>query len=195
MVIILNGTGSSGKSTISKELLKIIPEPTVYHSFDTIIPTLLPHSDSFIPAMDPKKKNYIRRLDSELMKNISNNGKSLLPLVYEFIPILSNGGFNVIVDTLLPNKCIEPLLKIINNIPTYMIKIYCPKNELLKREQKRNDRKPGAALKMYNKVHEDLIYDFEIDSSLSSSKSSAEEIWKYIESNKPNAFLTMKKQL
>jgi chloramphenicol 3-O-phosphotransferase len=71
MVIILNGAGSSGKSTIAQRLMMKIEEPTVYHNFDFLIPTLLPHRDSFMPALDAENRSYLRRLDGELYKKMS----------------------------------------------------------------------------------------------------------------------------
>jgi chloramphenicol 3-O-phosphotransferase len=46
MILLLNGTSSSGKSTLAKYLLKAFDEPFIFHSFDSLVPSLLPHPDS-----------------------------------------------------------------------------------------------------------------------------------------------------
>lgn len=192
MVIILNGAGSSGKSTIARHLLKKMKEPTVYHGFDTLIPTLLPHRESFDSATDESQRNYICRLDDELYAKMNDKNLSLLPLVYEFIVPLSRGGFHVIVDTLLPGECINPLFRILDGIPTYLIGVRCSEKELCRRELLRGDRKQGSAIKSNNRVHVNMIYDIEIDTTNANADSCAKCISEHVSTSEPRGFTETK---
>lgn len=193
MVIILNGAGSSGKSTIAQKLTTHIIEPTVYHNFDLLIPTLLPHKDSFKPPTDPDSRTYVRRLDDGLYGKMRESGLSLLPLVYEFIKPLHRGGFNVVVDTLLPGECIIPLFTMLSGIETYVIGIRCSLDELRQRELQRKDRKVGNAEKTFHTVHMNKIYDLEVDTSKLDADGCAKQIVDYVSKASPVAFGKMQK--
>ena len=94
MVVILNGTGSSGKSSIAQRLMERIEVPTVYHGYYMLVPTLLPHRDSFKPAFDPDQQAYVRRLDGAQYAKMRQQKMSLPPLIYEFIVPLHIGGLD-----------------------------------------------------------------------------------------------------
>ena len=188
MVIILNGAGSSGKSSIARHLLKEIQDPTVYHGFDFLIPALIPHKDSFGPAADESNRTYVRKLDNELHARMNNRNLSLLPLIYEFIVPLVRGGFHVIVDTLLPGECISPLFDILDGIPTYLIGVRCSEGELTRRERLRADRKQGSAIKTADWIHLNMIYDFEVDTTENNPRSCALLIIEHVFTSDPHGF-------
>lgn len=191
MVIILNGAGSSGKSTLAQRLMVGMKKPTVYHGFDFLIPTLLPHEDSFKDAIEPDDRTYIRRLDKDLYKKMHDNNLSLLPLIYEFIVPLHKGGFNVIVDTLLIGDDIIPLFTILNGIETYFVGVICSLEELQRRELQRKDRHEGQAEWAFRRIHENKIYDIEVDTSKDDVRSCTQKIIEYIGRAKPTALSKM----
>ena len=132
------------------------------------------------------------RLDNTLYKKMNEKNLSLLPLIYEFIVPLHHGGFNVIVDTLLPGKCIVVLFTILNDIETYLIGIHCPVEELRRRESLRKDRKLGNVERQYEKVHENKIYDIEVDTFTFDVEQCVKKIIEHINQEEPIAFSKMK---
>jgi chloramphenicol 3-O phosphotransferase len=192
MVCILNGASSSGKSTISQQLVSMIDTPTVYHGFDFLIPSLLPHKESFASPANRNTRVYTRCLDEVLYQKIVDSGIDVLQVIYNFIPILHRGGLNVIVDTLLPETTIIPLFTILESVDTYFIGIRCSIEELNRREENRGDRSFGNAARTARSVHLHKLYDIEVDTEKHDAKGCAEQIIAHIRNTKPVAFSRMK---
>lgn len=142
-IILLNGVSSSGKSTLSKELVKSLPD--YFHlsidDYDTVI---------------------------QRMEDRVNQRLIPVPTEYYFhrtIAMFSDSGINLVVDQILHDKettrdCFESL----KNYPVLFVGVHCPPIELDRREQERGDRTIGQAKKQLEFVHQqNERYDIEID--------------------------------
>jgi chloramphenicol 3-O phosphotransferase len=144
-IILLNGVSSSGKSMLSKELVKNMPD--YFHlsinDFDTII---------------------------EKMEN--REGGHLIPIPTEHffhrtIAMFSDKGVNLVIDQILHNEdttkdCYETL----KDYPVFFVGVHCPLPELERREKDRGDRMIGQAKSQLTYVHQQgETYDVEVDSS------------------------------
>ena len=71
---------------------------------------------------------------------------------------------NVIVDHVLQeNEWKDDLFSKIKQYNVFIIGIYCSIGELEKRERERKDRKIGLAAYQFNRVHENMKYDIELN--------------------------------
>lgn len=186
MVLLLNGVTSSGKSTISSNILRLTTDPFVYFNVDFLIPSLLPHEDSFRPASkigNNFDREYVRKLDVDLYKRIYSKGNSI-PM-YELVRILEEIDLNVIVDTIIFD--LNDFIRFFNVRKTYLIKIYCSIEELIKREKIRKDRKTGNVKKQYDLVHNNKIYDFKVNTHQNTAEQCAKLIIDYTHHNQPFA--------
>ncbi|OLS21002.1 MAG: Chloramphenicol 3-O phosphotransferase [Candidatus Heimdallarchaeota archaeon LC_3] len=147
-IIFLNGTSSSGKSCIAKELQKHLEEVFLHISVDTFL-NLLP--DHVLNG------DEIEVIQKEILKVISG--------MHEILKTLAQNGNNLIVDHVLElpswlTECVEYL----NNFYVFFVAVRCPLEELEKREEKR-DRQKGLARSQFNRIYKPNIYDYEIDTS------------------------------
>jgi len=135
-IIVLNGTSSSGKSTLAEKIQELSKERFYHVQVDTICNMM--HSKFF-----ENKADFIISINSAL--------KSM----NAFILNLSRNGECVIVDTVFENpiwlnECVEML----HDLPVFFVKVSCPAEELERREAARGDRKIGMA------KHQSEIMDF-----------------------------------
>lgn len=159
-VIFLSGTSSSGKSTLRKKLLEIIGRANVIGI----------EVDAFLKSM------------SEETFTEDGNFKKVLPyFVDSFHKVISSyakNDFLVIVDSLFQEESwFENYLQNTSEVQTFWVCVYCPLEELNRRESERGDRKLGLAASQYDKVHRwPTKYDLKLDTSKQSPGACAEEI-------------------
>ena len=168
MIILLSGISCSGKSTLSKHLLQVFDQPFVYHNFDFLVPSLLPHTDSFEPISDLETRTCPRKIDFELFKRINISGINLIDATYGLIPILDQAGCNIIVDTILMDEVLEKIYSSLSYSKSeiYIVGIHCSREEIERRVLKRKNRKIENVRKQFNSsFHKSKKYDFEVDTS------------------------------
>ena len=159
-VIILNGTSSSGKSTLAKELQCCLGNDYLHCQIDSFLEMLPPN---------PSLHNF-----PKLMVAFNRSVKAL-----------SETNHYVIVDIVL--RGVDGYFGIKNelgDIKLLMVKVNCQIEELKKRELKRGDREIGLSEKQYyGIVHKDIPYDIEVNSFENTPFECAKKIQKYIEEN------------
>jgi len=158
-IIILNGTSSSGKSSILKALQEILDEPYLDAGIDKFI-WMLPD-------------RYLERPLWDDVLGLANQagelGHHLIFGMHQTIEVLSKCGLNVIADHVLVEEiwwqdCIQRFSK----LPAYLIGIRCPLLVVEEREKSRRNRTLGQARLQFDIVHGKGIYDLEVDTSLHS---------------------------
>lgn len=148
-IIFLNGTSSSGKTTIAKELQQILEEPYLLVSIDNFI-SMLPQK--YLNGEDPKTLN----------KAILN----IIPGMHHSISALASSGNNIIVDHVLQERqWLKECVNALSDFQVLFVGVRCPLEELEQREHKRGNRKKGMARFQYDLVHSHNIYDIEVDTS------------------------------
>ncbi|WP_409274944.1 chloramphenicol phosphotransferase CPT family protein [Neobacillus sp. SCS-31] len=186
-IIFLNGASSSGKTSLANELVNILEEPYIYLSADQIGEFL----ESFIP------EGY-NPYDEKMIKAFYMIRPSMFSLFHHFIKFLAMLEKNVIVDhiVLLP-EWLKECCELLSDHSVYFIGVHCSLEELERRELSRGNRKIGSAKAQLEQVHRHIIYDYEVDTSNSSTRECALMIKEYIhnEDNVPLAFDEMKQTL
>jgi chloramphenicol 3-O phosphotransferase len=157
-IIWLNGTSSSGKTTLAKELQALLDDHFLHVCFDTFY-QMLPAG--FKPTT-PADSKYVERVH----------------LGFEYsIPALAKGGNRLIVD--YPFHYADSLPRCLDLVSGYTVLyagIFCPIDVLEQRETARGDRKVGLARYQSARVHQNSEYDAEVHTHELSPNQAAQKI-------------------
>jgi chloramphenicol 3-O phosphotransferase len=193
-IILLNGTSSSGKTTIAQALQEVMETPYLHTGIDQFLIEYLPKrlivsSDGIQPATAEGWLTVFR--DEALSQvRIGPTGYQWIAGMYRAIAALVEEGLNVIVDDVIYD---QRVLKIaVQTLPTqqvFFVGIRCPLEVAEGREQARGSRAKGGARTFFNLVHVPGIYDLEVDSATYSPMECAMQIKSGLQSKPtPNAF-------
>ncbi|CAG7658793.1 chloramphenicol phosphotransferase CPT family protein [Paenibacillus allorhizosphaerae] len=188
ILVFLNGTSSSGKTSISTELINQ-KEILFYH---LSIDDFFNNYNDFINNKFPDEPT--REIDHQVVSQILDD--SIFSVYHSTIKLLSEMGFNVIVDTVIDNnKRFNEFLDQFFDQPTIFIGVRCSKEELIRREQTRGDRQIGLAASQFSKVYCFNEYDLEVNTEELSPTECAEKILSFIKSDQDySAFKKLSKR-
>lgn len=160
MVILLNGTSSSGKSSIVSCLMNKLDD--LYFVFGV---------DKFLePSMPPK-------LNMEIPEHLKTVDKAISGF-NEALGVYSKHIEHMIIDCVIQNpKWIHEIAKSLEHADVFFVGITAPLNVIEAREAERKDRQAGTARAQYEQMQK-YEYDLLIDTSLVSSDIAAELIVK-----------------
>jgi chloramphenicol 3-O phosphotransferase len=166
-IIFLNGTSSSGKSTISKKLKERSDVPFWHFASDQLVEA----------GMLPKQISGSGAFDWHI------NRPKFFEAFHQCIKSIADAGNNIILDHIIESDAwFEQLLSLLADHDVFYVGIHCPIEILRAREELRGDKQIGnrylgEAEYHLNHVHRYGTYDFELDSSLQSPDESAEIIF------------------
>ncbi|MFD1176667.1 chloramphenicol phosphotransferase CPT family protein [Paenibacillus puldeungensis] len=178
IVVLLNGTSSSGKTSISIELIN--QKEILFHhlSIDDFFVNFNEFIDKKFPDFKPT-----REVDDQVVAQIIFD--PIISMYYSTIKLFSEMGLNVIADTVIDNdKRFNECLDVFFDQPTLFIGVICSREELMRREQIRGDRQIGLANSQFDKVYCFNEYDLEVNTEELNPIECAEKILSYIKSDK-----------
>jgi chloramphenicol 3-O phosphotransferase len=183
-IIILNGTSSSGKTSILKALQGILEEPYVDAGLDRFL-WMLPGRYLEPPLWDDVLG---------LADRAGPVGHQLVSGMHQAIAALSLIGNNVLADHVLVEPAwLYQCTELFCILPAFLIGVRCPLEVLEQREQERHNRTWGQARLQYDLVHAHGIYDLEVDTSIHDPEECARQIKVRIQSlDPPHAFKRLK---
>jgi chloramphenicol 3-O phosphotransferase len=152
MLIYLNGTSSSGKSSIALELQKQIQKPVLYFSIDTVLNTL---SEEDLKAIMGKQP-YRVPIDWNSI---------FIGYMACVVGLVAASNF-VIADCPIYDKAMADYFEIQTAPITkkMIVGVVCALDVLKHREILRQDRAIGTAQKQFEGIHKYIKYDFEVQS-------------------------------
>jgi len=167
IVVLLNGTSSAGKTSISNELIN--QKEILFHHLSI---------DDFFNNF-----NEFIDVDDQVIAQIIFD--PIGSYYYATIKLISEMGLNVIADTVIDNdKRFNECLDVFIDQPTLFVGVICSKEELIRREQIRGDRQIGLASSQFDKVYCFDEYDLEVNTEELNPVECAEKILGFIKSNK-----------
>lgn len=176
-IVFLNGTTSSGKSSILAQLQAMLDGPFLDAGIDRFI------------WMLPERYLNQRELWDTVLGQAAYAGPlghTLFSGMHHAIAALSRSGNHILADhVLVEPDWVRECATLFHELPAYLIGIRCPLEVIEQRERDRADRTLGQARKQYDRVHVHGIYDFEIDSSLASPQQCALQIQVFLQSGVP----------
>lgn len=172
----LNGTSSSGKTSISTELINQ-KEISFYHlSIDDFFNNYNDFVNNKFPDEPP------RGIDHQVVSQIVDH--SILSVYHSTIKLLSEMGFNVIVDSIIANdKSFNDFYDVLIDHPILFVGVRCSKEEITRREQSRGDRAIGLAHSQFDYIYSYDEYDLEVNTEELSPVQCADKILSFIRSD------------
>lgn len=164
MLIYLNGTSSSGKTSIAHQLQKLMEQPCFYFSIDTLLYSLA--SEDLEAIMG--KRAYRWPLDWD----------AIFSGYFSSVDALVKNGNHVIADAPIYNeKLFGTFTHFLASIEKkFIVQVEAPLPVIIAREMRRGDRAAGVAQKQFAGIHQFLKYDFSIDTELNSPSECAQKI-------------------
>ncbi|HEV7919645.1 MAG TPA: AAA family ATPase [Thermoanaerobaculia bacterium] len=146
-VVVLNGTSSSGKTTIARAFQELaLPRTFLNFSIDSILYTLPPSVVSRLEAGSPAPIN-------------------LVPAFYACVRELASLGHDLVIDHAITSRAeADLLLAAVASHRVLLVGLDCPLDVLAARERARGNRRVGMAAAQCERVHRWLEYDLRIDS-------------------------------
>lgn len=173
IVVLLNGTSSSGKTSISTELIN--QKEILFHHL--AIDDFFNNYNDFVNNKLPDE--LPRQIDHQVVSQIVDD--SILNMYYSTIKLFSEMGLNVVIDTVIDNdKRFNECLDVLSGQPTLFVGVLCSKEELARREQIRGDRNIGLAISQFDKVYSFNKYDLEVNTEKLNPTECAEKILSFI---------------
>ncbi|WP_328314729.1 chloramphenicol phosphotransferase CPT family protein [Streptomyces sp. NBC_00442] len=158
LIIFLNGTSSSGKTSIARELLPILGDTyfsmpvDAFHAMRTTPPGLAPDLLA----------DVLRRTWMGFHRAVAG---------------MAAGGNNIVVDHVLSERWrLLDCLALFAPADVVLVGVHCPLPELERRERERGDRPPGLAARQLDRVHAHGLYDIECDTGTTSPIACARKI-------------------
>lgn len=176
-VILLNGTSSSGKTSIARALLDRL-DGTWFH-----MPV-----DAFHALRGGQEIP-----DDEIQAEIDRTAKGF----HRAVAGMAAGGNNLVVDYPLSRRWrLLDLLDLLVPEDTVLVAVRCPLPELNRREAERGDRSPGLAALQYAQVHAHELHDIDVDTSVRTPAECAHAIHGFLaHRTRPTAFETLGRTL
>jgi chloramphenicol 3-O phosphotransferase len=158
VAIVLNGTSSSGKTSLARALQRRSSVPVLHASLDAF-------TDMF---------DWTQLGDEAARRECHRVGVANF---HAALPILAAGPHPVVVDHVFEQRAwLEACTAALANASVFFIGVHCPVEVLEARERARGDRRVGMARWQLGRVHEHLRYDLELDTAELTADACAEAV-------------------
>jgi chloramphenicol 3-O phosphotransferase len=186
-IIYLNGTSSSGKTSITRALHEQLDQPYLHCPIDLF--------ELMIPG---------RQIERGIFPDLNKIESGFTAC----IAALASTGNNIIVDDVMcepfgqpegqtpmtTRKLLRQRVSALHTFNILYVKVHCPLPMVQQREQARGNRTIGLASFQYQRMHHDSLYDVEVDTSLQTPDACAAQILTTLsQMQAPRAFQTMAK--
>jgi chloramphenicol 3-O-phosphotransferase len=186
-ILMINGTSSSGKTSLVRELQKRLDGPFLDAGLDRFL-WMLPGRYLDRPLWDDVLG---------LADTAGETGHTLVSGMHHAIQALALKGNHVLADhVLVEPRWLAECAHLYANLPAYLIGLYCPLEILEQREKERKDRTLGQARKQFERVHAHGLYDLRVDTGAYSTAECAAQICSFLASGEPpHAFAELDRRL
>lgn len=169
-IVLLNGTSSSGKTTLARALQDLLGQTYFHLDLDlfqqTWPPGFLVYSDGENPA-SAEGFLAVFRDDALLEIRIGSAGFRHMDGMFRAVAGWASAGDNIIVDGVIYHpQVLRAAVQALHTFPVHFVGVRCPLEVAEKREQTRGNRARGGARTFHDLVHAHGIYDLDVDTSL-----------------------------
>ncbi len=173
-IVLLNGVGSAGKSSIAKALQGITATPFLHVAMDAFLemlpPALWDHDDGYRLVADEEDGQ------PSLAIHEGPVGRRLMAGMRGAVAALAAAGSDIILDEVLLGDTAADYRRVLAPFTVHWVGVMAPLAVLEARERQRGDRALGLARWQYTRVHQGVTYDLEVDSSQMSADQAAATI-------------------
>ena len=163
-VIVLNGTSSSGKTTLAAEIQHAAPELQFLHV----------QLDAF-RAMEPTGYWSLEHREQATLRL-----EALCRALHGTAARFAKCGQNVLLDHVLTPSACEYLKEDLAGVEVFLVKVACDPQALEGREVLRGNRARGLARSQLQSVHAACHYDFEVDTTSEQPNKTAQRILNWL---------------
>ena len=175
-IILLNGVGSVGKSSIAKVLQTITAEPFLHVEMDAFL------------NMMPER--FWDHPDGLTFETVQQDGKPAVVIksgpvaertfrgMRHAIAAMARQGNNLIVDDVMLEDEMTEYAALLSDFALHVVGVFAPLDVLEARERQRGDRLIGLARWQYDRAHRGKRYDLKLDTSTATPMDCAELIKK-----------------
>ncbi|MEQ9607407.1 MAG: chloramphenicol phosphotransferase [Kiloniellaceae bacterium] len=169
-VVVLNGVGSAGKSTVAKALQQIAEEPFLHVEMDAFL-AMLPetyqdHPDGLV--FEPLTEEGV----AAMAVRTGAVAERALKGMRHAVAALAGAGNNLIVDEVLfgdaatqHGNAVADYRALLAPYRVWFVGVFAPLDVLEARERRRGDRHLGLARWQFDRVHHGMTYDLEVDTA------------------------------
>ena len=167
-IIVLNGTSSSGKSSLARALQARRGKPFQHLQLDAF------------RRMEPN--DYWEAWHEQDPALVALKHAALCRAMHAALAEYARHGLDVIFDTVLWHReDWRYLLEDLDGLPVYLVGVNCTLEELLRREQARGDREAGLAAGQVKSIHMGKVYDFQVDTTATSTEQCADDLLAWLD--------------
>ena len=173
-VLLLSGAGSSGKTTLARQLQRVTRAPFLHVQMDTFLEMQPPRCDNH-----PDTFHWETLQEEGVPRTAFRTGPSGAALMRGFrqsIADLATEGWNVIADDVADAQDVADYRRRLDRHRFIAVKVFAPLGILETRERARGDRMIGLARDQWQRVHVGVDYDFEVDTGSLTVEAAAQEI-------------------
>jgi len=167
-IIVINGTSSSGKTTLVRAVQAAMPDLWLEMGIDRFA-YALPGRVNGQPSW-PLLFAYVRpdgRSDGPFTIETTALGQRFIAGMHATAAALAESGLNVIVDhVILEPGWVAEMRRLWASFDVLFVGVRCPLDVVLERERSREDRTIGQAEAQFDVVHRWTTYDVEVDTSI-----------------------------
>lgn len=173
-IVFLNGVGSAGKGSIAKALQTLTVSPFLHVPMDVFCEMLpaayFDHPDGFIFETTAENGHPSVVIRTGVV------GQRLLRGMRHAVAAMAAEGNDMIVDEVLLGAEKAEYRQLLAPFQVHWVGVFASLDVLEERERQRGDRLIGLARWQFDRVHKDMRYDLEIDTSKATALECAEAI-------------------
>jgi chloramphenicol 3-O phosphotransferase len=191
-VILLNGVGSAGKTSIATALQAIFDGPLLLLGMDLFIGSVAPRR--YVGDGDHATEGFafvaIEGADPpETAIHTGPFADFLLAGLHRAAATLSAMGHNVVVDHVFwERRWLDDCAVALRDLPVVSVGVHCPLAVAEARAYARADRPPvlrGAVRWLFPRVHTGAIYDLEVETASATAMACAVQIKRHLDAGLP----------
>ncbi len=201
-IIVLNGTSSSGKTTIAKTLQDIMEGYYIRTGIDHVLEAapekMHAMSDGHHPSTTEGFLWVFPHGGTQVAEiRIGPAALRLCAGMYASAAAFATTGNDVIIDDVLfDSRVLAAAVTTLHPFTVLFVGVHCPMGVAEKRERARGDRAQGLVKAHYDRVHAHGIYDLDIDTSILTPLACATQIKeRLLKGPAPNAVQRLRNRL
>jgi chloramphenicol 3-O phosphotransferase len=206
-IVLLNGTSSSGKTSIVRALQARLNEPWLHTGIDEYAPRLPAKFTSVTGGPDPVYSNYTtlvydRPTERKVVElggvefaygegqlvdvHLGPGAVHVLAARYRGMAATAAAGVNLAIDDVIFDpRVLRAAVDAFADSDALFVGLRLPLEVAEQREQARGDRGPGGARLFHERVHAHGLYDLELDTSMLTPNECAQRIAQALAAGQP----------
>ncbi len=174
-IVLLNGVGSSGKSSIATALQQIASEPFLHVEMDAFI-AMLPAASFNQPDGITFETTHQQGKPVVVIRSGPAAARALRGMRHAIAAMAAQGNNLIVDEVLLGEDKAAEYAQLLRPFDVFLVGVFAPLDVLEARERQRGDRLIGLARWQYDRVHRGMDYDLHVDTGTASAMACAELI-------------------